>query len=188
METEKEEKKRKRSIRFFMLAILVIIALIEVIIVIVTRGDDTGEYGGQHEDYVGPFVSFENFEYLREMAGDLPIDFTEQLQALILSEYNQADWNESESGVTYTVKVDNSSLTTDVYFPWNICNFRISVSDGRKYEIHLATNGDRLGGFVVKTISAKQNEGKLLLFNVDENSESCDTESQAINKWAENVL
>ncbi len=129
-----------------------------------------------------PNIKYDNLTYLRKMAGGtLPSDFYVVIPKIV---FNNLDENNQPED--YSVKVDNSSLITSVYFPYNICNFVLSVSDGRKYQIGLASNEQNMGGLLVIPLDS-DDEGVILYLLNASSSEKNDSDVATIKEWAETI-
>ena len=172
--------------KIVLLLVVLIVFVVIISIVIRSRSDDLDPsmYDEVSDLDLGEpsRVQYDNLTYLRKMVGGtLPPDFYVIMPKVVL------DNSEGEQSTeTYTIRIDNSSVETSVYFPYDICNFIFSVSDGRKYQAAFIINGEELGGLLVIPVDNGENIANLYLLNTG-NIEEQNSEVSTISEWAKSI-
>ncbi|MBQ2695566.1 hypothetical protein IJG04_02955 [Candidatus Saccharibacteria bacterium] len=111
-----------------------------------------------------PYLYIDNPTYLESILGETIFsNMQTYLQFLASTKETSSAPHENtpSEGVptyAYDATINNSSVNSDIYFPYSTYSFEFNISDGRTYQAHLATSGEMYFALIINRTTPTSSE------------------------------
>lgn len=193
------EKLSPATIKLIIISTIVIVIIAIVSIIAsnsITRQSQNNSNDRHHDNYdslvdelpesTAP-VLLQNLSFLTDIVGSNGATTALNIISDTILEYN----GDPADGESYIGTALSNSLIKEVSFPYSTCNFILSVSNQKSYNVQIATESQWYYGLIIRPMPLNNaNTAKLYIVFNEQASEATYTRDNAISsltKWAKNI-